>query len=76
MLCYLYLSCESMYAIHYAIHSARLVLVVEEPDEDGEIVYQRRYVCNRDESMAEAGAEPNSKFIVELVYEDDEEDDE
>ncbi|RPD57833.1 hypothetical protein L226DRAFT_309414 [Lentinus tigrinus ALCF2SS1-7] len=56
--------------------SARLVLLVEEADEDGEIVYQRRYVCNRDETMGEAGAEPNSKFIVELVYENDDEDDE
>ncbi|KAI0700990.1 hypothetical protein C8T65DRAFT_657033 [Cerioporus squamosus] len=56
--------------------SARLVLLVEEPDEDGEITFQRRFVCDRDGTMAEAGAEPNSKFIVEIVYENDEEDEE
>ncbi|TFK85928.1 hypothetical protein K466DRAFT_664135 [Polyporus arcularius HHB13444] len=56
--------------------SARLVLLVEEPDADGEIVYQRKFVCDRDGTMGEAGAEPNSKFIVEIVYENDEEDEE
>lgn len=56
--------------------SARLVLIVEEPDEDGEIVFQRRYVCDREGTMGEAGAEPNSKFIVEIEYEHEEEDEE
>ena len=52
------------------------MLVVEEDDEDGEIVFQRRYVCDRHATMAEAGAVPNAKFIVELVDENDDEEDE
>ena len=49
-------------------------MLIEEEDEDGELVYQRRYVCDRNETMAEAGAEPNAKFVVEVVEENDEDD--
>ena len=52
--------------------SAKLVLFVEEEDDDGEIVFQRRHVCGRDETMAEAGAEPHSRFVVEIEYDDEE----
>ncbi|KAI1790359.1 hypothetical protein LXA43DRAFT_1062162 [Ganoderma leucocontextum] len=56
---------------HY--HAARLVLVVEEEDEEtGEVVYQRKYTCSRNETMGEAGAEPNAKFLVEIAEEDEE----
>ncbi|KAH9935135.1 uncharacterized protein BXZ73DRAFT_100525 [Epithele typhae] len=51
--------------------SAQLTLVIEEAGEDDDIVFQRRYVCKRDETMAEAGAEPNARFIVEIEYDDD-----
>ena len=50
--------------------------MVEEEDDDGEIVYQRRYTCNRNDTMADAGAEPNAKFVVEIIYENDGEDEE
>ena len=53
--------------------SARLVLVVEEENEEGEVVYQRQYACARDETMGEAGAEPNAKFLVEIVEEEQDE---
>lgn len=52
-------------------NSAQLVLLVEEEDEDGELTFQRRYACGRDETMVEAGAEPNARFIVEIEYDDD-----
>lgn len=54
--------------------SARLVLLVEEEDDSGEIVFQRRYACNRNDTMADAGAEPHAKFVVELVDENEEDD--
>ncbi|KAI0800206.1 hypothetical protein C8Q74DRAFT_1235065 [Fomes fomentarius] len=54
--------------------SARLVLLVEEEDDSGEIVFQRRYGCNRNDTMADAGAEPHAKFVVELVDENEEDD--
>lgn len=57
---------------HY--HSARLVLVVEAEDEEtGEISYRRKYTCGRHETMGEAGAEPDAKFLVEIVEEDGDE---
>ena len=54
------------------VRSAQLVLLIEEEDESGEIVFQRRYACSRDETMSEAGAEPNARFLVEIDYDDDE----
>ncbi|EIW54134.1 uncharacterized protein TRAVEDRAFT_74391 [Trametes versicolor FP-101664 SS1] len=47
--------------------SARLVLLVEvEGDGDGEpMVY--RSVCDRNDTMAQAGAEPDARFVVEIV---------
>ncbi|TBU41219.1 hypothetical protein BD309DRAFT_1002612 [Dichomitus squalens] len=54
--------------------SARLVLVVEEENGEGEVVYRRQYACAKDETMGEAGAEPNARFLVEIV--DDEAEDE
>ncbi|PIL33726.1 hypothetical protein GSI_04351 [Ganoderma sinense ZZ0214-1] len=51
-------------------HSARLVLVVEEEDaETGEVGFQRKHTCGRHETMGEAGAEPNARFLVELAEE-------
>ncbi|KAI0365088.1 hypothetical protein BV20DRAFT_1028715 [Pilatotrama ljubarskyi] len=47
-------------AEHY--NSARLVLLVE--DEDEGQVY--RSVCNRTDTMGQAGAEPNARFVVEI----------
>ena len=44
---------------------------MEEEDEDGEVVLRRRYACGRDETMAEAGAEPNSRFVVDIEYDED-----
>ncbi|KAI8971001.1 hypothetical protein BD414DRAFT_228692 [Trametes punicea] len=46
---------------------ARLVLLVEDEDEI------HRSACKRTATMAEAGAEPNAKFVVEIddAYEDD-----
>ena len=41
------------------------MLLVEDEDD----VY--RSVCNRSDTMAQAGAEPNARFVVELVDQDD-----
>ncbi|KAI0669505.1 hypothetical protein C8Q78DRAFT_1154837 [Trametes maxima] len=43
--------------------SARMVLLVED-EEEGEVY---RSVCNRNDTMAQAGAEPNARFVVEIV---------
>ena len=54
-------------------HSARLVLVVEEEDaETGEVGFRRKHTCGRHETMGEAGAEPDARFLVEIVEEEDE----
>ncbi|KAI0351961.1 hypothetical protein OH77DRAFT_827251 [Trametes cingulata] len=42
--------------------SARLVLLVED-EEEGQVY---RSVCNRNDTMAQAGAEPNARFVVEI----------
>ncbi len=59
-------------------HSARLVLVAEQVDEEtGEVEYRRKHTCGRHETMGEAGAEPDARFLVEIVEdEEDEEEDE
>ncbi|KAI0752831.1 hypothetical protein C8Q80DRAFT_1267314 [Daedaleopsis nitida] len=54
--------------------NARLILIVEEENDDGDIVFQRRYACERNDTMADAGAEPNARFVVELFEDGDEED--
>nr|VWO95691.1 Fungal_trans domain-containing protein [Ganoderma boninense] len=51
---------------------ARLVLVVEEEDvETGEVGFRRKHTCARHETMGEAGAEPNARFVVEIAEEDE-----
>nr|VWP01479.1 DgcP [Ganoderma boninense] len=53
-------------------HRARLVLVEEEEDvETGEVGFRRKHTCGRHETMGEAGAEPNARFLVEIVEEDE-----
>ncbi|KAM5537899.1 hypothetical protein V8D89_008375 [Ganoderma adspersum] len=53
-------------------HSARLVLVVEEEDVDtGEVAFRRKHTCGRHETMGEAGAEPDARFLVEIAEEDE-----
>ncbi|KAI0325864.1 hypothetical protein GY45DRAFT_1374420 [Cubamyces sp. BRFM 1775] len=53
------------FGIEQQYENARLVLLVEDEDD----VY--RSVCNRSDTMAQAGAEPNARFVVELVDQDD-----
>ncbi|KAH9851133.1 hypothetical protein C2E23DRAFT_259695 [Lenzites betulinus] len=51
--------------------SARLILLVEaDGDVEGETVVYRA-VCNRNETMAEAGSERDARFVVEIVDGDD-----
>ncbi|KAI0074869.1 hypothetical protein K474DRAFT_1699447 [Panus rudis PR-1116 ss-1] len=53
--------------------AARLLLVVEDVNEDGEIVEQR-FKCRNDATMAQAGAYPDCKFVVIISDEDDDDD--
>ncbi|KAH9888318.1 hypothetical protein C8Q73DRAFT_709762 [Cubamyces lactineus] len=53
------------FGIEQQYDNARLVLLVEDEDE----VY--RSVCNRSDTMAQAGAEPNARFVVEIADQGD-----
>ncbi|KAJ8468788.1 hypothetical protein ONZ51_g9429 [Trametes cubensis] len=53
------------FGIEQQYDNARLVLLVEDEDD----VY--RSVCNRSDTMAQAGAEPNARFVVEIADQDD-----
>ncbi|KAI0645052.1 hypothetical protein C8Q79DRAFT_1011162 [Trametes meyenii] len=51
------------FGIEEFYQSARMVLLVED-EEEGDVY---RSVCNRNDTMAQAGAEPNARFVVEIV---------
>ncbi|KAI0629578.1 hypothetical protein C8Q77DRAFT_295086 [Trametes polyzona] len=60
-------ACRTFGIEQYYDH-ARLVLLIEADGDDGEpTVY--RSVCSRDETMAQAGAQPDARFLVEIEEE-------